>query len=81
MAGDAFIVSTAVIFPSQAPGNAFFVTSDTVFMASLPGNAYFIATDYGTAGPNPAKRHVWDGSQWVRTPEFVWNGTAWQQVF
>lgn len=29
---------------------------------------------------SPAKRHVWDGTQWVRTPEYVWNGSSWVQV-
>ena len=29
---------------------------------------------------NPGKRHVWDGTQWVRIPEYTWNGTSWVQV-
>jgi hypothetical protein len=29
---------------------------------------------------NPARLKRWDGTQWVRDPYYVWNGTAWVQV-
>lgn len=29
---------------------------------------------------NPAKIHVYDGTQWVRRPDYFWNGTTWQQI-
>lgn len=52
----------------------------------------FIAPDFSNNGAtalnvwdttisgNPGKRHVWDGTQWVRIPEYAWNGSAWVQV-
>lgn len=39
--------------------------------------AYSYETDT-TANPTQLKR--WDGTQWVRSPYYIWNGTAWVQV-
>ena len=32
------------------------------------------------AQSNPGKLHIYDGTQWVRMPQYFWNGTTWQQI-
>jgi len=59
-----------------------FLDAATVFYshATPPQEAATVFYDYNLPGGNPGLRHVYDGTQWVRVPEYAWNGTAWVTI-
>lgn len=67
----------ATIYPRDA--DIILFDYSTISSTLPPRDADIIMFDY-TLSANPAKRHVWNGSVWVRTPEYIWNGSAWQQI-
>lgn len=48
-----------------------------VYAASAVASAYSYdsATDQ-----DPTQIQVWDGAQWVRKPQYVWNGSGWVPI-
>jgi hypothetical protein len=44
------------------------------------GNGSIYAYEYALPNTNPGKIWVFDGTQWVRRPDYIWNGTTWTQI-
>lgn len=38
------------------------------------------AWEYVVPGGYPGIRWMWNGTAWIRVPEYFWNGTAWVAV-
>ena len=51
-------------------------TSGTIYGTN--GSVYIY--EYTVPNTNPGKIRVWDGTQWVRRPDYIWNGTTWTQI-
>jgi hypothetical protein len=43
-------------------------------------NGSLYAYEYSVPNTNPGKIWVFDGTQWVRRPDYIWNGTTWTQI-
>ena len=47
---------------------------------ALVKNGYTYGYENVANNSNPTQLKRWDGAQWIRSPYYVWNGTAWVHV-
>lgn len=89
MVGDAFAYSYEMpyITPVAQPvADGYVFSFENVILNPTNFSATQDAFDYSyehvtsAASPNPTSLKVWDGTQWVTKPYYVWNGSAWVQL-
>lgn len=72
--------NVAALDTAATRSSSFYVMQNIISALQTPntGGEHYVYQNVQTV--SPAKRYVWDGVQWVRTPEYVWSGSAWQQI-
>lgn len=67
--------------PISVP-DAYAYSNELVIISPLVSTADAYAYSYENVAnnANPTALKVWDGTQWVVKPYYVWNGNAWQQI-
>lgn len=80
MDGSVYVYEWAQNAPTQDSGSIYVYEYPQNVPQGSNGNGSIYAYEYAVPNTNPAKMHVYDGTQWVHIPDYFWNGTTWQQI-
>lgn len=79
--------AVAMAFDRPVPVHSFSVSADASVVAYdrptpvyVPVSSAHTGTYENVTTTDPTQLKVWDGTQWVRKPYYIWNGSTWVQV-